>query len=216
MQLNSRRKHEIKAFQEFLKAECSNKTTYALDINWFLEWKCFVTNDLTEKYIKNTSKKISDNKIIGVLPPNYISNGKICEKGKNNKYTVKSNLKNKEDYLVINKPLWDWFVLNYAGGPEVIIDYDKDTDINSPSPSNEYGTTEKKFDPNNTLLNDTIQRIAPISNYNFYTKLSDFKLNNSPIKSESMSYESGQESSNRGSKIKSLIDNISIKENNII
>ena len=216
MQLNSRRKQEIKAFQDLLKAECSNKTTYALDINWFLEWKCFVTNDLTEKYIKNTAKKISDNKIIGVLPPNYISNGKICEKGKNNKYTVKSNLKNKEDYLVVNKLLWDWFVLNYAGGPEVIIYYDKDTDINSPSPSNEYGTTEKKFDPNNTLLNDTIQRIAPISNYNFYTKLSDFKLNNSPIKSESMSYESASQESNRGSKIKSLIDNISIKENNII
>ena len=37
-------------------------------------------NDLTDKYLPNTKKKISSNKLIGVLPPSQISNYNLFEK----------------------------------------------------------------------------------------------------------------------------------------
>ena len=40
----------------------------------------------------------------------------------------------------------------------------------------------KKLAQNNVILDDTIHRIVPILHYNFYTKLSDFNVNNSPSK----------------------------------
>lgn len=64
-----RRKTESKMFQDFIKESdillSQGKPFYVLEIEWFLLWKCFVTNDLTEKNLSNHKKKISINKLIG-------------------------------------------------------------------------------------------------------------------------------------------------------
>ena len=166
IELNNRRKHEIKVFKTLSKKDNSKgKYVYAINLEWFLEWKCFVTNDLSDKLIINSKKRISDNKLIGVLPPGYISNGKLCEKdNETGKYILKSNVKFKDDYFTINQYLWEWFMLN-------------NVDVSS----------EKKFDPDGTLLMETIHKIHPVADYNFKTKFSDFNTvnnNESPVKEE--------------------------------
>lgn len=87
-----RRKEECKEFHE--KNNNTNKSLnekqYIVDIDWFLHWKCFVTNDLTEKYLPNNEKRISSNNKIGILSPGPIYNEKIIDHQKN----VKKNLVN--------------------------------------------------------------------------------------------------------------------------
>ncbi len=81
-QLIIRRKEECKLFQEKLKSNFENEEKlYAIETEWFLNWKCFVTNDLSEKYLPNIKKKISINYNIGVLQPGAISNYLLYEKG---------------------------------------------------------------------------------------------------------------------------------------
>ena len=121
-----RRKHEEKVFQSLLKRNSENEKEYklyAIDMKWFNRWKTFVTNDLEEKLMPNNDKYISDNKLIGVLPPGEIDNNKICVKDKNNndKYKLKSGLTIKKDYCVISQFLWEWLKLNYDGGPEIVL-----------------------------------------------------------------------------------------------
>ena len=68
IELNNRRKHEIKVFKTLSKKDNSKgKYVYAINLEWFLEWKCFVTNDLSDKLIINSKKRISDNNIWVVL-----------------------------------------------------------------------------------------------------------------------------------------------------
>ena len=46
---------------------------------------------------------------------------------------------------------------------------------------------KKKFDPDGTLLMETIHKIHPVADYNFKTKFSDFNIannNGSPIKED--------------------------------
>ena len=43
------------------------KPFYVVELEWFLLWKCFVTNDLTDKNLSNNKKKISINKNIGIF-----------------------------------------------------------------------------------------------------------------------------------------------------
>jgi hypothetical protein len=78
--LNQRRREECKEFQENIKNVDSEDKFYALDIDWYLQWKCFVTNDMTDKTLNNTKKKISPNKNIGVLPPGPITNSNLFDK----------------------------------------------------------------------------------------------------------------------------------------
>ena len=268
-ELNIRRKHEIRVFQNLLNknVNLNNNVFYALDKKWFLKWKCFVTNDLRDKYIKNNEKFISENKLIGVLPPEKINNYKISVKNKNGNFVLKENMKLSEDYLIINSFLWEWFLLNYEGEPEVVIICDKNNNFgignyssgkgliddninfikkesNRPSfisldnndnnnniinennnnviiennnnniiknnENKDVNNTEENFeiecnennnnnnnnnnnkninsisfDPNGTLLQDTIHRINPIQNYNFNTKLSNFNSNNSNFEKDS-------------------------------
>ena len=57
-QLILRRKEECKIFQEKLKPNFENEEKlFAIEIEWFLNWKCFVTNDLSDKYLSNMKKK---------------------------------------------------------------------------------------------------------------------------------------------------------------
>lgn len=77
-----RRKEECKIFQEKLKPSFENEERlYAIEVEWFLNWKCFATNDLSDKYLSNSKKKISPNYNIGVLHPGAINNSPIFEKG---------------------------------------------------------------------------------------------------------------------------------------
>lgn len=187
--LNNRRKHEIKLFQNDLNTNNKGKY-YIIDTNWFLQWKCFVTNDLSDKYISNSNKKISENKIIGVLPPLYINNSNICElnnkTGNIKKYVLKTGLKYKEHFIIVNEPIWNHFILNYKGGPEIIVDeriknklekgltISDDSDCNYNSNSDVF-ESQQNFDPNNTYLNETVNKIQPISMYKFETRLAEFR-----------------------------------------
>ena len=240
-ELNSRRKHEIKVFQTLINKNDINNNFYAIDKNWFLEWKCFVKNDLSEKYIKNSNKKISDNKLIGVLPPGVLYNGNICD-NINNKYVVKKNLKLNQDFIVVNSFLWEWFKLNYKCEPEILIEnYNNKNNTNNEN-NNEninknnnnkenkenlninniyYDETVKKneFSPEkkqkkndynaSTILIDTNNKINPIQNYKFNTKLSDFNTNND---NNNNKIENENEKEKKSLHIKSLIANIIINE----
>ena len=133
-----RRKHEQKVFLSLLQRNVEAKKTeknykdisfYVIDTTWFNKWKAFVTNDLTEKILPNDLKYISDNKKIGVLPPDIIDNSKICTinnikssnygDGEVCKYKLKKGLKSKKDFMIINQYLWEWLLVNYSGGPEI-------------------------------------------------------------------------------------------------
>ena len=138
--LEIRRNHEKKVFLSLIKrnSETTKKeknyrdiSFYVIDNTWFNKWKAFVSNDLTDKILPNDMKYISDNKKIGVLPPDIIDNSKICtiNNVKNNdssngeicKYKLKKGLKLKKDYIIINQYLWEWLLVNYNGGPEIKI-----------------------------------------------------------------------------------------------
>ncbi len=76
---NQIKREESKEFQENLKLN-NNTNYYAIDLEWFLQWKCYVTNDMTEKQLPNSKKRISSNKSVGVLPPGPIFNTNLFEK----------------------------------------------------------------------------------------------------------------------------------------
>ena len=209
-EFHMRRRHEYKVYQSLMKRDKENNKEifyYAIDISWLNKWKCFVTNDLSEKILSNNEKHISDNRLIGVLPPGVINNIKICDIYKPyGKYRLKSGLKVKKDYLVINQYLWEWFLLNYGGGPEILIE-----DYNSSlfCIEEDIGKTEQiiensgsvmtflKSDDNISNLNigcsevnhdikvdntnymiEKSNKINSINNYNFNTKFSEFRVNN--------------------------------------
>ena len=80
-ELNLRRKHEAQVFQNLLKAPENEDEfkSFAVNKEWFSEWKAFVSNDLSDDLVKNDSKRISDNKLVGVLPPGEIDNECVVE-----------------------------------------------------------------------------------------------------------------------------------------
>ena len=133
-EFNMRRKHEEKVYQSLAERNMDNlKHAYffAIDSLWYNKWKSFINNDdKSSKYLENFNKNISENKKIGILPPGIIDNSQICEinneiKGSNikgGKYKLKKGLKKDRDYVIINQYLWEWFLLNYNGGPEIQID----------------------------------------------------------------------------------------------
>ena len=127
-EFNMRRKHEEKVFQSLSIRNMDNlKHAYffAIDISWFNKWRSFIYNDdKTSKYLENYKKYISDNKKIGILPPGIIDNSKICIPNKEKKkgcpsYILKPGLILDKDYCIVNQYLWEWFLLNYRGGPEI-------------------------------------------------------------------------------------------------
>ena len=200
-----RRKHESKVYQSLLKR---NKDTngkeicfYAIESSWLNKWKCFINNDSSEKLLSNNDKPISENKNIGVLPPGIINNIKLCDIYKpHGKYRLKSGMKNKKDYFIINQYLWEWFLLNYGGGPEIQVE-----DYNSSlfCIEEDVGKTENVIENSGTVItylkggddlisnlgcsdinpdrdrkDENTNKINPINNYNFNTKFSEFRVNN--------------------------------------
>lgn len=128
---NQRKKIEVKDFQQIYSKKIdpinNNISTkyYAVDLEWFLTWKCYVTNDLTEKYVANNKKRISPNKLIGLLPPGPITNYNLYEKGTVdfiNIKNLKKGLKKNDDYVIVTEFLWEFFIKNYNGGPEILIE----------------------------------------------------------------------------------------------
>ena len=123
-----RRKHEWKVFQSLVKKKINNNNKknnflFAIDSSWFNRWKSYISNDLKDKIMSNNEKYISDNINLGVLPPGPIDNNKICDNTVyNEKYNLKKGLRIKKDYIIVNQLLWEWFLLNYEGGPEVIME----------------------------------------------------------------------------------------------
>ena len=129
-----RRKHEAKVFQSLSARNMDNlKHAYffAIDIKWYNKWRTFIYNDdKTSHFLENYKKYISDNKKIGILPPGTIDNSKICIPNKEKQkgyysYKLKPGLKVEKDYCVINQYLWEWFLLNYSGGPEIQVSDNK-------------------------------------------------------------------------------------------
>ena len=127
-EFNMRRKHEEKVYQSLSARKMDNlKHAYffAIDISWFNKWRSFIYNDDKScKYLENYKKYISENKKIGILPPGVIDNSRICipnpskEKGASS-YILKPGLKIDKDFCVVNQYLWEWYLLNYGGGPEI-------------------------------------------------------------------------------------------------
>ena len=122
-EFNIRRKHELKVYQILLNKktdDLKNIYYFAIDANWYNKWNCFVHDDLTQNILNNYQKNISDNKKINVLPPGIINNNDIYEAKKNEKgYKLKNGLIKEKDFYIINQFLWEWFLLNYSGGPEI-------------------------------------------------------------------------------------------------
>ena len=129
-EFNIRRKHEEKVYESLAERGMDNLTHayfFAIDSTWYNKWRSFITNDdKTNKYLDNFNKYISDNKKIGVLPPGIIDNSRICELNKEKKdnkerlkYILKKGLKKDKDYVIVNQYLWEWYLLNYNGGPEI-------------------------------------------------------------------------------------------------
>ena len=207
-----RRKHEEKVFQSLLQRNSENEKEcklYAIDMKWFNKWKTFVTNDLEEKFMPNNEKYISDNKLIGVLPPGEIDNSKICVKDKNNvdKYKLKPGLTIKKDYCVINQFLWEWFKLNYDGGPEIVVGISnqknnnsnliskKSSDLKSESIIVNDGTVFYINSKDNffkdskssesqmkslegSIIRDSINKINTVDGYKFKSKFNDISVLN--------------------------------------
>ena len=123
-----RRKHEWKVFQSLIKKKINNNNKknnflFAIDISWFNKWKSYISNDLNSKIMLNNEKYISENTNLGVLPPGPIDNNKICDNIENDgKLRLKKGLRIKKDYIVVNQLLWEWFLFNYDGGPEIIVE----------------------------------------------------------------------------------------------
>ena len=187
--LEVRRVHESKVFNslnqrnmEIKKKDKNYKdiSFYAIDKTWFNKWRVFVTNDLTDKILTNDMKYISDNKKIGVLPPNMIDNSKIStiNNMKNNnsnylktdecKYKLKKGLKQQKDYIIINQYLWEWLSLNYNGGPDIKIN-EKLHANSSLAPINENNEINhhNKINDENNINNNNSNRFLKNFNHRY-------------------------------------------------
>ena len=205
--LQVRRNHESKVFtslnqrnMEIKKKDKNYKefSFYAIDKTWFNKWKAFVMNDLSEKILSNNLKYISDNKKIGVLPPDVIDNSKIStinniKKSNDNymkiddcKYRLKKGLKQQKDYIIINQHLWEWLLLNYNGGPEIKIISEKAYIPSSLAPikeNNEINHNEKN-NPLYKVNNNFNSRIVQTFNEKFDKKLKENQFRKGKIELE--------------------------------
>ena len=188
-----RRKHEWKVFQSLVKKKINNNNKknnflFAIDSSWFNRWKSYISNDLKDKIMSNNEKYISDNINLGVLPPGPIDNNKICDNTVyNEKYNLKKGLRIKKDYIIVNQLLWEWFLLNYEGGPEVIME-----NINASSPfifsieenRPNYLKKDESFEGNLNIKKDYLYNIDYEVNKIKYINKSDNK--NEKVKNKSL------------------------------
>jgi hypothetical protein len=85
----------------------------------------------------------------------------------------------------------------------------------APSASNEYSTVGKYQSA--SLMNETtVNKIAPVAEYNFCTKFNDFKLNEGSVDDSNGEFNTitfGNEMCDKKENMKMLLNNISIKDN---
>ena len=133
-----------------------------------------------------------------------IDNNKICVKDKNNtdKYKLKSGLVIQKDYYAINQYLWEWFKLNYGGGPEITIGISNNNNVSN----NKLEKSESLIDNNNSVIGinskenffescksndsqlksidtscnirDSVNKVNSVNAYKFNTKFNDFRIHN--------------------------------------
>ena len=169
-EFNMRRKHEEKVYQSLAERNMDNlKHAYffAIDSSWYNKWVSFIYNDdKSSKPLANFDKYISDNKKIGILPPCIIDNSRICEINKEKKsskdkmgrygrYKLKQGLKKNKDYVIVNQYLWEWYLLNYNGGPEIQLD---DNLIDDNKKNNEISYAGKELNRSNNELNEKTKK----------------------------------------------------------
>jgi hypothetical protein len=227
--LEIRRSHEKKVFLSLIKRNTEKTKNeknykdisfYVIDNTWFNKWKAFVSNDMTDKILPNDMKYISDNKKIGVLPPDIIDNSKICtinnvknndnSKGEICKYKLKKGLKLKKDYIIINQYLWEWLLVNYNGGPEIKIN---DKIINPLAPINEknemtlnYKFVDRKDSNKRNSINKKnmmLNHINKNKNKNKNNNINKSKINNTI----NYNYKNTLNSQNHSHKQKNKINN---------
>ena len=169
-EFNMRRKHEEKVYQSLAERNMDNlKHAYffAIDSSWYNKWVSFIYNDdKSSKPLANFDKYISDNKKIGILPPCIIDNSRICEINKEKKsskdkmgrygrYKLKQGLKKNKDYVIVNQYLWEWYLLNYNGGPEIQLE---DNLIDDNKKNNEIDYAGKELNRSNNELNEKTKK----------------------------------------------------------
>lgn len=169
-EFNMRRKHEEKVYQSLAERNMDNlKHAYffAIDSSWYNKWVSFIYNDdKSSKPLANFDKYISDNKKIGILPPCIIDNSRICEINKEKKsskdkmgrygrYKLKQGLKKNKDYVIVNQYLWEWYLLNYNGGPEIQLE---DNLIDDNKKNNEIAYAGKELNRSNNELNEKTKK----------------------------------------------------------
>ena len=225
--LEIRRKHEKKVFlslnQRNLEISKTDKnykdvSFYVIDTTWFNKWKVFVSNDLTDMILPNDMKYISDNKKIGVLPPDIIDNSKICTinnvkdrdsyNGEICKYKLKKGLKPKKDYIIINQYLWEWLLVNYSGGPEIKVNKKQNPSILAPiKEKNEINHYEKIVDENNINKNNIINKKSSFQNIKNKTKNINNNIKNKNNNTINYSNKNNLQNHNHNSNIKKNISN---------
>ena len=229
-ELNMRRKHEEKVYESLAERNMDNlKHAYffAIDSNWFNKWISFINNDdKSNKYLDNFNKYISDNKKIGILPPCIIDNSGICEisskknKGGKYKYKLKQGLKLNKDYFVVNQYLWEWYLLNYNGGPEIQLednfifgDEQKINENNIINHKNKEEFKKKELNRSNSDINEKTKKYRKEMDNNeeiselkkiYNLKLTDIKAPKQKI------IENKEEPEIKKKLIKNLISNINI------
>ena len=213
-EFNMRRKHEEKVYQSLLERNMDNlKHAYffAIDSLWYNRWKSFINNDeKPSRNLESFNKYISDNKKIGVLPPGIIDNSLICEinrEKRGGEYKLKIGLKKDKDFVIVNQYLWEWFLLNYNGGPEIQIE-DNIININ-----NKEKYKEKEMNRSNNNINEKTKKYRKdmdnkeeINEFNklYNSKLTDIKAPKQKIIEDKVCPEVKMKL------IKSLISNINI------
>ena len=203
-----RRKHELKVYHSLIQKHLTNNNNiknfyFAIDCSWFKSWKCFITNDLGEKTLPNNEKYISENINLGVLPPYSINNKRISNEFKEGGiYKLKPGLIFKKDYIIVNQLLWEWFLLNYDGGPEIIVE---NTILYNPYlltiPEKEKES--KIFKKEINLGNDINEQIK--------NKLNDTNKKNYIHKNENKNYKNKIDNNKNSDDISDILDN----DNNI-
>ena len=76
---------------------------------WLFQWKCFISNRTSSlKSLPQTvdSVSVSENPLIGVLPPGPISNFDLFIKTKEGEHAIKQGLEINEHYRGVNKEVW--------------------------------------------------------------------------------------------------------------
>ena len=191
---------------------------YVIDTTWFNKWKVFVSNDLTDMILPNDMKYISDNKKIGVLPPDIIDNSKICTinnvknhdsyNGEICKYKLKKGLKPKKDFIIINQYLWEWLLVNYSGGPEIKVNKKQNPSILAPiNEKNEINHNEKIIDENNINKNNIINKKNSFQNIINKTKNINNNIKNKNNNTINYSNKNTFQNYNHNSSIKKSTNN---------